>query len=159
MALTRPTNDDVPGYLNELYKQLTLRPEAWTPTLTFNTPGDLTVVYSARVGRKKLLGNYCLAWFNIVTSTFTHTTAAGDVQITGVLDTSLNVTNLQSFGSMKFQGITKANFTQFTPQISVNSANIAINASGSAQTNGNVDVADMPTGGSVILRGWILFPL
>ena len=159
MALVRPTPDDVPGYLQELYKQLTLRPESWTPVLTFATPGTLSVVYSTQVGRKKMIGNYGLAWFNIVTSTFTLGTATGDLQITGLGETTLSVTGLQSYGSMKFQGITKANFTQFIPQIAGAASTIVINASGSAQTNGNVDAADMPTGGSVILRGWILFPL
>ena len=157
--LVRPTPDDVPGYLNELYKQLTLPPAAWTPVLTFATAGDLSVAYTTQFGRKKLIGNYGRAWFVIVTSTFTHTTASGNCQITGLGETALNVTNLRNFGSMVFQGITKANFTQFIPQIAGAASTIVINASGSAQTNGNVDAADMPTGGSVILRGWILFHL
>ena len=159
MALVRPTPDDVPGYLQELYKQLTLRPESWTPVLTFATPGDVSVTYSIQVGRKKLIGNYCLAWFDIVTSAFTYLTSAGDLQITGLGETTLNVTGLQNFGSMKFQGITKVGFTQFVPQIAPGVSTIVINASGSAVANGNVDAADVPTGGSVILRGWILFPL
>ena len=159
MRLVTPTPDDVPGYLQVLWKELTLRPESWTPVLKFATLGDLTVVYSTQVGRKKQIGNYVLAWFNIVTSTFTHTTAAGDLQITGVGETALNVTGMQNLGSLKFQGITKANYTQFVPQLGAAGVEFVINASGSAQTNGNVGTADMPTGGSVILRGWILFPL
>ena len=159
MALVRPTNDDVPGYLQVLWKELTLRPESWTPVLTFATAGDLNVVYSTQVGRLKTIGNYCLVWFSIVTSTFTHTTAAGDCTITGLPVTSLNVTGLQSFGSLRFQGITKANYTQFSTFVGSNTNTILFSASGSAQTVATVTTADMPTGGSVILRGWILFPL
>ena len=157
--LTTPTPDDVPGYLQELYKQLTLRPEAWTPELTFATVGDLTVVYSTQFGRKKLIGNYCLAWFNIVTSTFTHTTAAGDCQITGLGEMALNVTSLRNFGTLNYQGITKVGFTQFTPQLNANGSTIVITAAGSAQAAGNVGTADMPTLGDVILRGLLIFPI
>ena len=157
--LVRPTPDDVPGYLNELYKQLTLPPAAWTPVLTFATAGDLSVAYTTQFGRKKLIGNYGRAWFVIVTSTFTHTTASGNCQITGLGETALNVTNLRNFGSMVFQGITKADFTQIVPTLRPNEATILLEASGSAQTQGTVTAADMPTGGSVILRGEVLFPI
>ena len=160
MALVRPTNDDVPGYLQELYKQLTLRPESWTPVLTCATPGDLSVSYTTQFGRKKLIGNYGLAWWNIVTSAFSYGgTASGSVHITGLGETALNVTSLRNFGVLDYQGITKANYTTFTPQLNANSAVIIFSAAGSAQTRADLEIGDLPTGGDVILRGWILFPI
>lgn len=64
----------------------------WTPTLTFATPGNLNVVYSTRTGQYTKIGDtVCISWA-ISTSTFTHTTAAGAVQISGFPFTAKTVT-------------------------------------------------------------------
>lgn len=64
-----------------LYPQLT---GTWTPGITFGTPGDLNVVYSARVGEYTLLGREVIGYVALTTSTFTHSTASGALQITGL---------------------------------------------------------------------------
>lgn len=56
----------------------------WTPTLTFATPGNLTVVYSSRIGTYTKVGRTVDYKCNIVTTTFTHTTASGLAIVTGI---------------------------------------------------------------------------
>lgn len=62
----------------------------WTPTVTFVTPGDVSVVYSVRIGRYIKIGQFVIVWFQIQTSTFTHTTASGSLLITGLPFTPTN---------------------------------------------------------------------
>lgn len=56
----------------------------WTPVLTAATPGDLNIVYSVQVGTYRKVGDEVSLRWTIQTSTFTHTTAAGALRITGV---------------------------------------------------------------------------
>jgi hypothetical protein len=55
-------------------------------------------------------------------------------------------------GSVAWQGITKAGFTDMNAYLSSNSALLNIAASESATALTLVQSADMPTGGTVILR-------
>lgn len=135
----------------------------WTPTITFATPGDLSVVYSLRDGRYYVFGMMKLVVFNIVTSTFTHTTASGNLQITGNPFTAINLgvggtffVGMGNFSS--WRGITKANYTQVVPRIAENTTIMSADASGSAQTPATIATGDMPTGGTVVFRGFVFFP-
>jgi hypothetical protein len=56
---------------------------AWTPTLSCETPGDLSVSYSKRVGDYRRVGSMCFVHCTL-RCTPTFTTASGDVYITGV---------------------------------------------------------------------------
>lgn len=56
----------------------------FTPVLSCQTPGDLSVAYTSQLGRITQIGKVVLLECYILTSTFTHTTASGDVRITGV---------------------------------------------------------------------------
>ena len=56
----------------------------WTPVVTFDTPGDLNVVYSTQTGSYTKKGREVTVTGEIVTSTFTHTTASGSLRITGI---------------------------------------------------------------------------
>lgn len=56
----------------------------WTPTLTFGTPGNLTVAYSNRIGRYTKIGRSVNLTVSVTTSTWTHTTASGDFAVTGM---------------------------------------------------------------------------
>lgn len=56
----------------------------WTPVLTFATPGNLSVVYSAQNGSYTKIGNRVFVVANMVTTTFTHTTASGALLVTGL---------------------------------------------------------------------------
>lgn len=55
----------------------------WTPSFTFSTPGNLTIAYSTRIGVYTKIGRQVVASVNLITSTFTHTTASGVAQLTG----------------------------------------------------------------------------
>lgn len=56
----------------------------FTPTLTYATPGNLVVAYSFRTGTYVKIGKQVTANILISTSTYTHTTASGNLQITGL---------------------------------------------------------------------------
>lgn len=65
----------------------------WTPTLTFATAGNLNVVYSIRTGVYTKVGELVNCSCRVATSTFTHTTAAGDCRITGLPFSTKSVSN------------------------------------------------------------------
>ena len=119
----------------------------WTPTLTFSTPGDLNVVYGTRTGSYTKVGRLVHVSLQIVTSTFTHTTAAGTVLVTGLPFTS----NALSRGStgMQWSGITKAGYTDVAASLPGSSAQIAFTAAASGSAFASVVAADMPSGGTI----------
>lgn len=130
---------------------------SWTPAVTFASAGDLSVAYTTQVGRYTKIGNLCVATFNIVTSSFTHTSATGNLRISGVPFTIENTTGLTPVGGLAWQGITKANYTDINAVAILNTTYLELQASGSAQNLDTIDVGDAPTGGSVILRGTVAF--
>ena len=85
----------------------------FSPTLTFATPGDLAVTYSVRTGSYTKIGKRILYDFAISTSAFTHTTAAGILQITGLPTAGAAVGYPP--GACTMSGWTKAGYS--TPQI------------------------------------------
>lgn len=133
------------------YQQFT-----WTPVLTFATPGDLSVTYTDQRGIYVRLGRLLFVYFDIVTSGFTHTTASGNLNITGLPLTNGLAYSMRG-GPVAFQGITKANYTQFGATIASGASTMTVNASGSGQPTASVTAADMPTGGTVALRGQLVF--
>lgn len=126
----------------------------WTPALTFETPGDLSVAYTTQLGRYIKIGKTVRLSFKILTSTFTHTTASGVLKITG-LPTLMNTT-VSNIGALAFNGITKANYTQFSLDSSGNDY-LVILASAQGQSISSVGAGDVPTGGTVELRGTIVY--
>ena len=133
----------------------------WTPVITFATPGDLSVTYSAtiRVGTYTRIGNRVIINVNVQTATFTFTTASGNIQITGLPFTSKNLTASTATGSVVWGGITKVGYTQVTPRINPNTAIIDFVASGSAVAQSPVTATDTPTGGTINLRGTITYEI
>lgn len=131
---------------------------AWTPALTFATPGNLAVTYTTQVGRYVRFGSLIIALFNLVTSSFTHTTASGTLDITGL---PVAVTNadggITGAGFMQWQGITKASYSQMNPQPVAGTSLFRIAASGSGQSVANLTTADAPTGGTVRLIGGLAY--
>lgn len=132
-------------------------PTSWTPVLTFATPGNLSVTYGTQVGRVTALDDVVIAHFAITTTGFTHTTASGDAEITGLSLISLNVTGLVSNGAMGWAGITKAGYTDVVARVPPNSSSIKMLASGSGVASSFVSAADMPTGGTVTINGTVVF--
>ena len=56
----------------------------WTPSFTFGTAGNLTIVYSSQVGRYTKIGRTVHVEMTMSTTTFTHTTASGNATINGL---------------------------------------------------------------------------
>ena len=129
--------------------------DSWTPTITFNTPGDLSVSYTTQTGTYTKVGRQVIATIYIATSTFTHSTASGALVIGGFPHTiSANTLHIST---LTFQGITKANYTQFSIRPSGASTTANVSCSGSAQAFALLAAADMPTGGNVILQGTVIY--
>jgi hypothetical protein len=129
----------------------------WTPVITFVTPGNLAVAYSLQAGSWELENGLVRLGFNLITSTFTHTTAAGALQITGNPFTSANLPSNNCRGPLEWRGITKASYTQFMTGIAANASIVSVRTCGSGQVNGDVAFGDMPTGGTVTLFGEVRF--
>ncbi len=127
----------------------------WTPVLTFATPGDLAVTYTTQAGTYTKKGREVTMHFNIVTASFTHTTASGNVQITGSPFT--NSASGSRLGTLSWGGITKAGYTSVAPRLAASSATIQFPASGSGVAVATATAADMPTGGAVNLQGSLVF--
>lgn len=129
----------------------------WTPVLSFATPGDSVIALSTAVGELYYSGGLYTATFNCVTSTFTHTTSAGDLSITGLPVTSSSDTNYTAIGCLQWNGITKANYTQWMCFLSAGVSAIKVLGQGSGVTDVVLNSTDLPTAGLVILRGTIQF--
>ena len=129
----------------------------WTPVLTFDTAGNLSVAYTTQLGWYTKVGKVVNLWFNIVTSTFTHTTASGNLKLTGAPITSISTANFLQYGTVNFQGVTKASYTQITPRILASDTQIFFVCSGSGQAVSNLAFGDVPTAGTVILRGQLTY--
>lgn len=126
----------------------------WTPTLTFTTPGDLSVTYGTQYGRYiKLGGSLVLLMFNIQTSAFTHATASGSLNVGGLPFTVINTSNQSGYGAGQVRGVTKAGYTDFTFRAFTGTKVMTLVANGSGVTPGAVAAADMPSGGTVNLIG------
>lgn len=57
---------------------------SWTPTLSFTTPGDLSVTYSTQEGDYVRVGDHVFLSGRVVTSAFTYTTATGALRMGGL---------------------------------------------------------------------------
>ena len=126
----------------------------WTPVLTCATPGNLTIAYSEQFVQVFRFGGITIFFFAITTSTFTHTTASGSVQVTGFPSPGLSI---RTHGTLAFSGLTKAGYTQFVTDFN-GGTQIGINACGSAVAQVAVAITDFPTAGTVVLRGTIIGP-
>jgi hypothetical protein len=149
LPLSRPVNGGNP-VTDDQFSEGT-----WTPVLTFATPGNLSVTYSRQVGLFKRVGNMIHAWFEITTSAFTHTTASGNVNITG-LSTSNNATVLTT-GEIQWSGITKAGYTDMKLNLNTSTNVLTIRADGSGVSQTALTTTDLPTGGTYILNGYICY--
>ena len=125
----------------------------WTPVFTFATPGNLSVTYGTQIGLYTRDGRQITLHYNIVTSAFTHTTAAGNLQITGLPIASHPGTGRASVGKVAWRGITKANYTEIASHLTAGSSTLEFIASGSGVATANIAAGDMPTGGTVELIG------
>lgn len=129
-------------------------PTACTAALTFATPGNLTVVYSnQQCSYTRIAGRYRVS-IALTTSTFTHTTASGNLRITGLpAPSAATPSGLVYTGACSVGGITKANYTNFVASLAAGGVSFfGITASGSGVAASSVAFGDMPTGGTVAIN-------
>ena len=129
----------------------------WTPVLTFATPGNLSVSYIAQAGTYMKIGPMVIAQFGVVTSSFTHTTASGDLQVTGLPFTSFSAAWITGTGAGSWQGINKTGYTDVIARIGTSSNTIFLQASGPGQAQTTVLASDVPSGGAVTLYFTLVF--
>jgi hypothetical protein len=122
----------------------------FTPTLTFATPGNVSVSYSIRVGAYTKVGDRVFYSFNITTSGFTHTTAAGNLTVSGLPFTSNAVSTVVAATSIA--GWTKAGYTSVNARVTASATTVVFPAQGSGQAQSNLTSADVPTGGTVVMQ-------
>src|SRR5439155_2986393 len=104
-------------------------------------------------GSYTLSGDVLTIWGRVTTSTFTQTTASGNCKITGLPFTAVSTPSalVQCSSGMLWQGITKANYTQWAPYVVDGTNIINFGGSGSGQNLATLAVGDMPSGGTVYL--------
>lgn len=121
----------------------------WTPVFTFPTPGNLSISYATQQGSYVKVGSLVSLQFEIVSSAFTHTTASGAISITGLPFACRSTYGFTNLG--RWNGITKANYTDCFVDVTPTSSALRVLMSGSGQTAALVAASDTPTGGQIIL--------
>jgi len=129
----------------------------WTPVLTFQTAGDLARTYTYQIGAFTKIGRVVKLTFRVETASFTHTTASGDLRITGLPYDVRTLSNLRFGGTTRWSGITKAGYTQVNTTADSATSYLTFQASGSGVGVSSVSSANVPTGGTVVLEGEIVY--
>lgn len=123
---------------------------SFTPTITFDTAGDLNVVYSTQTGFYTKIGRQVFFSINIQTSTFTHSTASGNLNILWPSGPTCGTNNTPA--SVIWQGIIGVG-PDITAQVaSGTSTTLNLLASSSGDNITVVSAGFMPSAGTVILR-------
>lgn len=130
----------------------------WTPVLTFATPGNLSVAYTLQSGFYTKVGRLLAGSGGVLTSAFTHTTASGNCQLTGLPFAAANFNNA-NVGNTSWEGITKAGYTQVGAFITGTATLIIFAAFASGAAVSLVTASDMPTGGTVQLQSSLTYPV
>ena len=125
---------------------------SWTPAISAANLGDLSVTYAVQRGTYIRFGDIVNCTFNIQANSISYTTATGFLRITGLPILPINDGISLFSGSLFFQGITKAGFTQFTPVALAGTSYFLIYASASGAGTDPVDITDLPT----ISTPWII---
>jgi hypothetical protein len=130
---------------------------SWTPSVSFTTPGNLSVAYSVQSGTWYKIGNLVYVSFVIQTSSFTWTTSSGSFVING-LPLSQSASVQVSEGTVEFQGITTpVGYTHYVLNNVPSSNQLSLRACGSGQTIVQIGTTAVPTGSSLLLRGSIVY--
>jgi hypothetical protein len=127
-----------------------------TLSMTFTTAGNQSIILSVDDYNYVKVGRLVVLSFTLVTSTFTHSTASGDLRILTLPFTSTNTANLFYYGNLQWSGITSA-YTDVCIRTTNNSAFVNLEGSKTAAASAAIDYGDMPTGGTVDLRGTISY--
>lgn len=125
----------------------------WTPTLSFQTPGDQVIAYSIRYGTYTKIGRLVTVHFDIETSTFTHSTASGNFRINNLpyRPRTISGVTYRPHGDLSSRGITGEEHVSCIAQSGSSAMTFLKDA-----TN-TVDASEVPSGGTVRLLGTIQY--
>lgn len=131
----------------------------WTPAFTFDTPGDLSVVYTKQNGTFDVCGRVATLFFD-VTGTPTFTTSSSFFYITGspftngsLVEGSGGIHNKST--SLFYSGAQ----TQVSPVMWINRTDIVIQALGATANTTTVGATTVTSGVALTMRGYILLRL
>ncbi len=131
--------------------------QAWTPAITFATPGDLSVVYTLQAGKYTIVGNQVTLTFQIA-FTPTYTTASGGITVTGLPFTNNSATGNIATGICNLGTITfPALCTMFYTYIAAGGTVINIYGQGSTQGASAFGTTQYTTGGAQVIGGSITY--
>jgi len=126
----------------------------WTPALGFVTAGNQSIAYTTQVGLYTKVGRLVHVTFSIITSGFTHSSASGNLQLTGIPFDIHAQSNVRQSGVLsRVSGWTKADFTAVGLYGDTNATHFLFGASGSGQAAVLMNEGDWPTGGSLVMHG------
>src|SRR5574341_892290 len=121
----------------------------WTPTVSFVTPGDLTVSYAVQVARYKRIGKTVFVEIRLQ-FTPTYTTASGDFLITGLPYVAGSGLGISAWGLQIHAASTGmtwgASKTMISGRVQAGASNIKLGGMGSGQAFANLTTVEMPTG-------------
>lgn len=128
----------------------------WNPSLTFDTPGDLSVTYTTQVGRYLRIGNWVTISFNIATATFTHTTASGNLRIAGIPYGSAST--IEYTGSVEADTFSLgAGYSWLNCQVPPGVSYARLIRSGTSINRATITTAQAPSGSNKTLMGSITY--
>lgn len=128
----------------------------WTPTLTFDTPGNLNVAYSFNTGTYTKKGREITLHCSLAATTFTHTTAVGSLRVTGA---PFAKSGSHEFGAAIWQigGITMTNPDQITIGMDGGTSILFRFNNTTSGTSGGVDTTAAVTGVTKIIFFTIVY--
>lgn len=135
----------------------------WTPAITFSTPGDLAVTYTTQTGHYRRIGGLVFCSFAIVTSAFTHTTAANSLIISGLPFTVGSSGSFSRFGGT-LESVGGINFGAVADILLYlnnggTTAQIRTVSTASPGVVANITTTNMPTGNTITIQGSFWFRL
>lgn len=130
----------------------------WTPVLTFQGVGDLSVTYSIQLGFYTKIGREVIARFTLNASSITYTTSTGDLRVTGLPFTSSSTTGSTTRSAVDFTGINKTGgYSNVTAGVNPNTSFMFFPSSGMGLSAANVRVADVASGNNVFINATVIF--
>jgi hypothetical protein len=132
----------------------------FTPTLTFQTVGNLSVAYTTQRGRYSISGNICYFWL-AVAGTLTWTTSSGQLRITGLPATPNTVGNGDFTGMnlTNISGLALTSGAKINPVVSEGSPIVFLNVSTpTSSSSALMTTSSVPTGTvlNIGVSGWFM---
>jgi hypothetical protein len=127
----------------------------WTPTASFSTPGNVNVVYSTRVGSYTKIGNFVKIIGIISTTTFTHSTASGIFQISGLPFTALGGNGNYYNGSVTISNWSiGAGYSYILVNLDSGylGTTMYVQSSGASVSQANLSTTSLPSGTNLTIR-------